>query len=325
MKRFWGLILVFGFAASGWAQVGGDELDIEAEVNAVEPASPVNQSTGKANFEDEEERQSQYLKNTQTEEVVSEDRSINRFPKDNPLFRKPLGPKQGGAVRIEHPRAAEGLIRINKDGSYQYRTKVKAKSKSSSLKFASMSPPRIETGDSNLNFETMYGTNNMVGLEFDYEWQPFRSFGSLGLRMGTGISTAQASGFFKNPSPSGARAEESYTLYLVPLSLMAIYRFEYSRGQWLVPFINGGATYYSLAEVRDDGKAPVFAGAFAVGGGGGLLFSISRLDPSGAYTLSQEYGIADMWLVLEAKAQQGLRSDIDFTNTAISAGIAVDF
>ena len=55
------------------------------------------------------------------------------------------------------------------------------------------------------------------------------------------------------------------------------------------------------------------------------MLNLSRLDSDSAFTLSQEYGIADMWLVVEALAMQGLSDDIDFTNQSISAGIQVDF
>ncbi|MGZ5280360.1 MAG: hypothetical protein ACXWC9_10475, partial [Pseudobdellovibrionaceae bacterium] len=121
------------------------------------------------------------------------------------------------------------------------------------------------------------------------------------------------------------RSEEKYTLFMVPLSAFAVYRFEYVRRQWVVPYVTGGATYYGLMEIRNDNVTPSFAASPAAGGGGGVLLNISRLDSQGAFNLSQEYGIADMWLVVEAMAMQGLSDDIDFTNQTISAGIQVDF
>ncbi len=311
--------VLFCFFSAAQAQDDLDASDIEAEVNAVSSATPV----------EEEDRQQQEVvrrKDLDNKEV-SVDRNVDRFPVRKPIFEKPRGPKQGGTLRVEHPRAAEGLIRINKDGSYQYRTKIKSKSQSGALRFGSMTPPRIETSNSGINFESMYGSNKLYSLEGDYEWQPFRSFGALGLRFGLGIATAEASGFFKNSNRTDARtrSEESYTFYMVPISVFLQYRFEFARRQWVVPFVNGGGTYYGLAEVRNDDSAPKFSGAAAVGGGGGVLLSISRLDPAGAFTLSQEYGIADMWFIIEGRALQGLSQDIDFTNELVSAGIAIDF
>ncbi|GIL16670.1 MAG: hypothetical protein BroJett040_04210 [Oligoflexia bacterium] len=223
---------------------------------------------------------------------------------------------------IPHPGAAQGLQRINKDGSYQYKVPLREKSQSTSVRFSSMSTPKIDGGNGN-TYDALYGSSRAVGLLIDYDWQPFRGFGSLGLQLGVGIFSASGHGVLQDGA--GTASEESYTLYMVPLSAFLVYRFEYVRRQWIVPFIAGGGTLYGLAERRDDGKKPTFASASAAGGGGGVHFSISRLDPHGAFTLDRDYGIADMWLTLEARVMQGLRSDIDFTNTEFSAGITVDY
>ncbi len=258
--------------------------------------------------------------------AVDYDRNTDRFPLEPPVFRKPIGPKEGGSVRVEHPKAAEGLIRINKDGSYQYKTPLTNKSQSGTFRLGSMTTPKISSATTDITFDSMYGNSNLLTMNFDYEYQPFRSFGSLGLVVGTGFATVTAKGTFKSQiTGRPPRSEESYNLYIVPLSAFLSYRFEYVRRQWIVPFINGGGTYFGLAEVRDDGKSPEFAGAPAIGGGGGLLISISRMDAASAFTLSQEYGVADMWLVLEARAMKGLSEDTDFTSQTISAGISVDF
>jgi hypothetical protein len=260
-------------------------------------------------------------------EQISEDRNQDRYPTQKPMFKKPPGPVQGGTVRVEHPRAAEGLIRINKDGSYQYRTPLADKSQSSSVKLGMMTPPTIDSGNANITYEKMYGSSNVFALNFDYEWMPFRNFGSLGFRLGTGFATATGDGFFKNENRADGRtrAQEKYTLFMVPASAFLTYRFEYVRRQWVVPYVTGGATYYGLAEIRNDNAAPSFAASPAAGGGGGLLFNITRLDAHSAFNLSQEYGIADMWLAVEAIAMQGLSEDIDFSGQEIRAGIQVDF
>ncbi len=258
------------------------------------------------------------------ESEVSSDRNIDRFPKQEPLFRRPPGPVEGGTVRVEHPRAAEGLLRVNRDGSYQYRTTLKDKSQGGSMKLSSMSPPKIKSG--NITFESMYGSSNLTGMTLDYEWFPFRKFGALGIQLESGFSTATARGNFKTARPDGSsRSEEKYNIFIVPMTAFLNYRFEYVRRQWIVPYVNGGFTYYGLSELRNDGKTPVFAGAPAAGGGGGVLISLSRLDSAGAFTLSQEYGIADMWLAIEGRAMQGLSDDTDFTNQTINVGIVVDF
>lgn len=334
--------LFFSFSISAGAQMSDD--DFEAELNSVQgvPEAPpeeipmpeisepqIPQSKNKPSTVDEEiQLQERILKNKKAEVEISTDRNIDRYPKRPPYFKKPAGPKQGGVLRVEHPDAAKGLLRINRDGSYQYRTAMKEKSRSGSFKLGMMTPPTVKGADSSVTFENMYGSNSIFALDFDYTWQPFRKYGALGLKIGSGFATANAKGFFKTPRPDPertTRSEETYNLFIVPFSAFLEYRFEYIRRQWVVPYVFGGGIYYGLAEIRNDGKSPDFAGAPAAGGGGGLLLSISRLDAANAFALSQEYGIADMWLVLEARAMQGLSEDTDFTNQTVSAGIAVDF
>ncbi len=323
MRVWTSLLMILTLSASVHAQ---DDMAIEAELNAVQ--GPADSPAPKNSVDEEEKKQSQVWKRKQSDEKeIGTDRNVNRFPKTESLFRKPPGPKEGGTVLMEHPKAAEGLLRINKDGSYQYRTQTIEKSKSSAVKIGLMTPPKIGDDGTGVDFETMYGTDDLVAVNFEYEWQPVRQYGFLGLKGGLGFSTVTASGYFRNQTDyrTSTRSEESYSLFIVPISAFLEYRFEYFRRQWLVPFINGGATFYGLMELRNDGASPQFAGAPAAGGGGGFLVSLSRMDLSSAFTLSEEYGIADMWLVLEARAMQGLSEEIDFTNQTVSAGIQVDF
>lgn len=263
-------------------------------------------------------------------ETVSTDPNANRYPKDVPAFKKPPGPKEGGVVRVPHPDAARGLVRINRDGSYQYRTKSIGKSKAASLRITSMTPPKISSASGAITYESMYGTSALTGVLFDYEWQPFTGFGRLGMQAGIGFATTKAQGSFNSPNAAVGdtkvtQARETYTLYILPVSAFLSYRFEYVRRQWIVPFINGGGTYYGMYESRDDNKQNTFAGAAAVGGGGGVHISISRLDSSRSFILAEEYGIADMWFTLEARAMQGLSKETDFTGQSINAGVTVDF
>ena len=265
--------------------------------------------------------------------AISSDQRISSSPRDLvPQFEKPAGPKRGGSLRVPHPNAGKGLIRINKDGTYQYKTSSLPKSQSGSVRVGQMTPPKVSGGSSsagNLTYETVYGNKNILAVSFDYEWQAFRSFGRLGVNLGSGFATAQGKGSFKSTrSVNGVNvteAKETYNLYMVPLSAFLTYRFEYTKRQWVVPFINAGATYYTLFEARDDGKSPNIAGAAAVGGGGGLHFSISALDSANAFILNQEYGISDLYFTLEARVMQGLSQEIDFSTQTINGGITVDF
>lgn len=258
------------------------------------------------------------------EDVVGGDNiRENRYPTVRPQFVKPPGPNRGGTVKVPHPDAPKGLLRIEKDGSYQYKVQLKEKSKSASMRFMQIASPVIESGVGGVTYRSVYGEQDPSGLMFDYEWQPFRSFGSLGLAAGVGFAVATGNGFLKRDI--SIRSEEVYTLYTIPLSLSLIYRLEFMKRQFIVPYAVGSGVYFGMIETRDDNAKTNLAGATALGGGGGVMISLTQWSTKSAFALSQEYGIADMWLSVEAKVLQGLRQDIDFSGSSILAGIHVDF
>lgn len=247
--------------------------------------------------------------------------SLDPIPEAPRGFVRPEGPKQGGSIMVPHPGAAKGLIRINKDGSYQYKTLEKDKNQALSFRVSSTTPPRIKAANG-VGFTDIYGKSSLTGIIGDYEWQPFRGFGALGLQLGSGLIMARGNGRFADL----VVAREAYDLFVIPLSAFLVYRFEYMRRQWFVPFVNGGGTMYGLIEKRDDSKPAQFATAQALGFGGGLHISISRWDPQGAFVMQKEYGVADLWLTLEARITQGIpRQDVDFSNQTASLGITVDY
>lgn len=235
-------------------------------------------------------------------------------------FQKPKGPPQGGTLETTHPNAAKGLLRIEKDGTYVYRTHIPEKSRSSSMRVGYLTTPLIRNNQG-VSFGDIYGADGLLGLVGEYEWQPFRRFGALGFRVGSGLVVARGNGRFAD----GVAAEEIYNLIVLPLSAEISYRFEYVRRQWAVPFVTGGAIGYGMVEFRDDGKTPTMAFSPAVVAGGGIHFNISRWDPQGAFILAQDYAIADLWLTLEGKVIQGLDQGLDMTNQTVSAGFTVDF
>lgn len=233
---------------------------------------------------------------------------------------QPNVPEKAGTYYVPHPDSSKGLIKINRDGSYQYKTEGANKSQSSTVRAAGFSPPTVKN-ETGTTFEDMYGSGYKYGVLMSYDWFPFQKFGALGLSTELGFTTMKAKGYLAD----GGRALEVYNLYMVPASLFVMYRFEYSKRQWVVPYAYGGGTFWGLYEQRDDGKRGSFAGAGAAGGGGGVLLSITRWDHQTGFNLAREFDIADMWLVFDGRAMGGLNDKINFTGTILSAGIAVDY
>ncbi|MCB0369897.1 MAG: hypothetical protein KDD45_10795, partial [Bdellovibrionales bacterium] len=232
---------------------------------------------------------------------------------------------------VKHPNAAKGLYLIDQNtGKYYYKIKKKShKNQATSIRVGSMDPPNIIAGsDGNqFSFIDMYGDASLPYLLLDYEWQPFTSFGKLGVVMGLGFFTATAKGMYADTvvAQKYGRAPESYTFIGLPLSAGGIYRLEFGRRQWVVPFVNGGLSYYALAEIRDDGKKTTVVGTPAAYGGGGVMLNITAWDRDIAFTMDNEYDIANMWLTAEYRYVQSLNEDLDVSASIINVGISVDY
>jgi hypothetical protein len=220
------------------------------------------------------------------------------------------------------PQVMGETYQVLSDGSYLYKTETPKKSRAAGFRVLNLPVPTINGEKLNMTYDSVYRNSKPIGLEFTYEWQALQNFGSFGLEVAGGISTATGNGVFAS---NGVTAKETYTLYTLPLSLFVIYRFEYMAKQWVVPYVMGGATYYGLVERRDDGKKTSATATSGIGGGGGIHISVSRLDPAGEVSLAQQYGVSDIWVTLEARAMAGTNQDLNYTGTAFSVGMTVDY
>jgi hypothetical protein len=236
---------------------------------------------------------------------------------------KPTGPQQAapGYVLKPHPNAMKGLIRIEKNGTYVYKTKVQSSNKYATFGIGIMDPPSVKN-EAGTTYKDVYGTSKPPIILFDYGWYPFKKFGRLGFSLGTGLLTANGNGILINDRTP---AEEKYTLFAIPNHAMLNYRFQFSDTQTFVPYVTGGGYYFLVVETRDDGIPPTYTGAAAAGGGGGLLIAMNALDREAALQLNQEYGVNQVWLHVDFLVLQGLRSDFSFTSNVFNFGLAFDF
>lgn len=248
-----------------------------------------------------------------------------RTPRYGPPRAQKGEPLDRGVKLIRHPDSKKGLMRIEADGTYVYKVKTRPKEHTGVVRFGFMNPPSIESADGTTNFKQMYGSQDLVTLMADYEWQPFSKYGKLGVQMGGGLATASGNGRFLTPDVNGSvEAKETYNFIVLPVNLGVIYRLEYFKRQWVAPYIAGGGTYIAVAELRDDGKSN-FTGTPAAYGAGGIMFNITALDKSLAFNLDSEYGVGNLWLVAEYRFQKAFSQDLDFTGGIMSLGISADF
>lgn len=263
------------------------------------------------------------------EELARKKKPLAKPPADEPmpLIRREREQidisAKPGPKKIHHPNAAKGLVKITRDKVYIYKTKVSDQTKSSSFRFGFLSPSHLENKDSGLVFDDFYQSSVPSGL-IDYEWQFFRGFGKLGLKLGTGIGVAQGNGQFKSGNNGSLEPVEKFTFLIIPNSVGLAYHADFFNRQWIVPYAEGGGTAFVFSEMRNDGKSPKFGGApgayFALGG----AFNISSLDTIGMLELDREYGINSLFLTAEYRYYAGF-GNFDFTSNFINGGLMVEF
>lgn len=225
-----------------------------------------------------------------------------------------------GVQKIPHPLAAKGLIRIESNGTYVYKVESQKSTEISGLRLGQIPSPKI-TNNLGVAFERIYGGSYLNYVQVDYGFKKSSFLGAFDGILGLGFGMSSGKGIFKDTLAS---SEESYSFYAVPLSAMALYRFEYMDHQWVSPYIGGGATVIGLLESRDDDKrrwdySPGFVGV------GGVHLSLGALDDQAAMNLRREYGINQFWITVEYKVIQSTNTKLDFSSNFISAGVTAEY
>lgn len=224
--------------------------------------------------------------------------------------------------------SVEAPIQITEQGEFYYTTEQSPQNRSASLRLGFIQPPDIRNRDSGVLFQEVYSKNQLPVLLGDYEWRLTSSIGRLGIKFGSGLMTAQGRGQFRSADPSRRPddiPEERYTFLLLPNQLTAIYRFQYADEQVIVPFVEGGAGYFTFMELRDDNASPKFGGAAATVAAGGANILLDWLDRKAIRNLDSDYGVNHVWLTMEYRMIIGLNKTYDFTSGVINAGVLFDF
>jgi hypothetical protein len=263
-------------------------------------------------------------------EYFEEDHDLNQVAE--PTETKKLWPNpeafiesskeiRSGKKKIQHPLEDRGLLKINVDGSYDYAVYGEARKKT--LSFTAYNLPSLKITGPFGSYLDFYGKTVPVIVSGGQEWLIFPEIShNLSLCLSGGLGSVIGNGVLVN---AGVPSEERYSLYTIPLSADFVYRLDYIKNQWVAPFLIGGAGYLGLVELRDDSNSIRFAGAPFVETGAGLLVSLMRIDPKAMFILKRDYELTDIWLNFQAKAIKSLKSDIDFEDLVVGAGLVLDF
>lgn len=229
---------------------------------------------------------------------------------------------------IEHPNAAKGLIKIDKEKVYHYKVKTSEQKQASSFRLGTYEPTELTNPDhSNLSFSELYDNVSFPLLLYDQERQFFQKFGKLGWKFGAGFYLAQGNGKFENEANTET-PKENFTLFVFPLNIGLIYRMQFFTNQWIVPYAEGAVDAFCFGEFRDDDQNPALGAALGLAPaahfslGGSLAMG---KDASAFLDLDREYGINTIYLSLEYRQYLSLSNKYDFSGAAITGGITAEY
>ena len=198
-------------------------------------------------------------------------------------------------------------------------------------------------------FADLFGDGLSAMIQLEGDWQIWGGFGSIGIGISAGFFTKSARTFQDDggnnaPSSGDVRSAGSTSITLVPLALLAVYRFDVLANRWaipIVPYVKFGPTY-TLWFIRDgNGDLSRSAGSGSTGDGSsaqgatwGLQFNagaalqLDFLEPRAAKTLDHETGVNHSYLFVELLLAQangfGSSSALRVGDTTLMAGLAFE-
>ncbi|MCU1280003.1 MAG: hypothetical protein JWM53_3549 [bacterium] len=201
----------------------------------------------------------------------------------------------------------------------------------------------------------------LTQLEFDYQFLR-RSYGNFGIGHTIGFYRRTTHSFAYNtntttgnpmqactvndPLNMCSRSGDTTALNVVPLSIMAVYRFDYLAQRWKIPFvpyfkiglayyiwwIENGNGFLSIAQYTPPGATSSQGGwggtfGWVMNPGGAFLLDV--IDPAAAKTIDAELGINHTYLFCEFHYANvngfGAANKLNLSDTSLNAGIAFEF
>jgi hypothetical protein len=222
----------------------------------------------------------------------------------------------------------EKPVSTTPSGEFDYAVEKTISNRSFSFRGGPYNPPGLKNSDTGETFQDIYPTKNIPMFLFDYEWKISKKNGELGLKLASGFFTTQGHGVFlykvADRRPDDVPIE-MYSFLLFPNTASAVYKFKYKEDQAFVPWVEGGAGFFTFAELRNDGVTPKSGGAAVLVAAGGVDFLLDKVDPKGLRQLDLDWGVSHTWFTVEYRQYIGLNAKYDFTSGIINGGFLVDF
>lgn len=213
---------------------------------------------------------------------------------------------------------------VDKDGTIQYELPEMTAIKGAVfLRFGTIGPFDIESDTNDATYKNIYTDSASPLVYIEWEKQLGHFLGKWTLKLGTGVTTENGQGRFANNATETPR--EKFLFVVMPNTAMLNYKLRFSDKQFFIPYVEGGAGYFTFVEHRNDGEHTAFGGAGVLAAAGGILFSITALDKQSANVMYNDYGIKQLWLDLQFRHNQGLDNKKDFSSNMITGGFGFAF
>jgi hypothetical protein len=174
------------------------------------------------------------------------------------------------------------------------------------LKFGPFKPDiDKEFGGKASPFRTVMGNKSLLMTQFEYDYEFFTGFGIVAMGATIGYSRAKGTARLQDDKPSN----DTTTMHMIPLSISALYRFDWAAHKYnvpLVPYVKTGFDYYiwwitnavgDVSKSRDGsvGQGGTFGGHATFG----LAFLLDFLAPSMATTFDNNMGVNNTYIFAE--------------------------
>jgi hypothetical protein len=203
--------------------------------------------------------------------------------------------------------------------------------------------PNVDSGLANgaTPHQTMFGNSTHLLYQLEVDYQLLQSFGTLAVGFGVGYFTESAKAFVAAPSgvSTGERSADDTSLRLIPLSLLAVYRFDVLAERWnvpLVPYAKVGLnyTFWRITDGNGD-VATLTAGGSGTGGtlgwqaSLGLALQLDGIDPGSMRELDSDSGLNHVYLFWDYShvdaSGLGMSHRLHVGDDTWSAGLLVEF
>jgi hypothetical protein len=154
-------------------------------------------------------------------------------------------------------------------------------------------------------YQATFGSDSALYSEVELDYQALDIYvGTLGVGAAVGIFSATGNAFEEGTCQ---RSADETKLWILPMSLLAIVRFDIFADRWrvpLVPFIKVGFTYAvwwttNANGISESGSDRGYGGTAGLRLGGGLMLRLDWIEPTTARTFDNEFGVNHSYIFFE--------------------------